>query len=95
MNIKPTGRRAFVKPVENKIEVPGKVVVNPNDIPDFGVFRIIAITEGYLVEGDFYRPEFKEGDQVFISAHAGFEVDYAGDTFKVIDLDDIIGKVTA
>ena len=94
MNIKPLGNRVLVRPVESQDKKQGLII-----IPDIAKEQpteclVVALGTGLSDEHGIKIPfEVKPGDRVIVSKYGGAELKVDGETFKMMNSEDIMAVV--
>jgi chaperonin GroES len=87
MKIKPMGDRFLIKPKEQETKTTGGIYLPDNAANDVYV-------EGEVIEvPEMEKCALKKGDKVLYEAHAGTEIKLAHETFRMVQLRDIVAKV--
>jgi len=94
MTIKPLGDRVLVKPIEEKEQVRGGIIIpdTAKEKPQQG--KIEAVGPGKVAEDGKVLPmNVKKGDKVLYGKYAGTEVKIADKKYLIMSEGDILGIV--
>ncbi len=94
MKLKPLGDRVLVKPVEEKEQKKGGIIIpdTAKEKPQEGTVE--AVGPGKLTEaGERLPMNVKEGDRVLYGKYSGTEVKFGDDQYLIMHEDDIFGIV--
>lgn len=93
-NIKPLGDRVLVKPIEEKDQIKGGIVIPDAAKEKPQEAEVIAVGTGKRDEkGNIIPFEVKKGDRVLISKYGGTEVKMADGKYTLLREDDILGVI--
>jgi len=95
MKIKPLGDRVLVKPIEEKEEKRGGIIIpdTAKEKPQEGTVE--AVGPGKTTEsGDKIAMNVKKGDKVLFGKYAGTEVTIEGNKYLIMHEDDIFGVIS-
>ncbi|MGQ9547119.1 MAG: co-chaperone GroES [Roseiflexus sp.] len=85
--IQPLGARVLLKPVEQEDRTSSGIYLpdTAKEKPQLGV--VIAV-------GDDESIKVQVNDRVFFAKYSGTEITYKGDTFLLMDVGDVLARVT-
>ena len=89
--LNPVGNRVLVRPTESESVTPGGIVLPDvaKERPTTGV--VLAIGPGRVLDnGDRVPVDLTEGQTVYFKTYAGSEIEYEGETFKILTEDDVL-----
>ena len=93
--LRPLGDRVVVKALEAELKTKSGIVLPESAQEKSNQAKVVAVGPGKLNEdGEYIKPEVKEGDTVLYSEYAGQKVKIDGDEFQIIRLDDILALLS-
>jgi chaperonin GroES len=96
MNIKPTGNRVLIKPVEKKETSAGGIFIPQSARDDKSApyeATVIAVGPGKRTPEGFVKADISVGDLVIAPSYQGSEVTLNGAKHYVLDADLLLGVV--
>ena len=87
----PVGNRIIVLPAKAEGITPGGIVLpeNSRERPTTG--EVVAVGPGERTEnGTRLEMEFSEGQTVFFKTYSGSDIEYDGETYKILSEDDVL-----
>jgi chaperonin GroES len=94
VKIQPLGDRVLVKPIEEKEQVKGGIIIPDSAKEKPQEAEVIALGTGKKDEDGKVIPfEVKVGDKVLISKYGGTEVKIGDEKFSLLREDDILGVI--
>ena len=94
LSIKPIGDRVLVQHLEEKEQVRGGIIIPDSAKEKPQEAKVIALGTGKKDDAGKIAPfEVKVGDMVLLSPYGGSEVKLAGQKYKLVREDDILGVI--
>lgn len=93
MNLKPLSNRVIIKQVEAEnttksgIILPGQAKEQPQ------IAKVLAVGPGKVQNGQVVAMTVAEGNKVIFPKYKGSEIKYEGETYIIIDEDDLLAIV--
>lgn len=94
-NIKPLGDRVLVKPVEEKEQVKGGIIIPDSAKEKPQEAEVVALGTGRKDdEGKLVEFQVKVGDRVIVSKYGGTQVKFDNVEYTIMREDDILGIIS-
>jgi len=93
MKVKPLGSKVFIKPLKEEEKTKSGIYLPDSAKEKPKQAEVLAVGEGKYIDGKLSPLSVKVGDIVLTKEWGGDEIKIDGDTYKIVDEDDIIGIV--
>jgi chaperonin GroES len=94
MAINPLGDRVLIKPLEEKEEKKGGIIIPDTAKEKSQEGKVVAVGPGKMNEkGERIPPELKKGDRILYDKFSGTEVKIEGQEYLIVREEDVLGIV--
>lgn len=93
MKVKPLGSKVFIKPLKEEEKTKSGIYLPDSAKEKPKQAEVLAVGEGKYIDGKLSPLSVKVGDIVLTKEWGGDEIKIDGETYKIVDEDDIIGIV--
>jgi len=93
MNVKPLGSKVFIKPLKEEEKTKSGIYLPDSAKEKPKQAKVLAVGEGKYIDGKLTPLAVKVGDIVLTKEWGGDEIKVDGETYKIVDEEDILGIV--
>ncbi len=91
--VRPIGDKIFIQPLKAEEKTKSGIILPDSAKEKPKQAKVLAVGEGKFVDGTIKPLTVKVGDTVLIKEWGGDEIKLDGETYKIIDEEDILGII--